>query len=37
MCEGTGELAKIADACIANKQSTYLDHQPVRLAVACRK
>ena len=27
MCGGTGESAKIADAVIANKQSTYLDHE----------
>ena len=27
MCESTGESAKIADTGIANKQSTYLDHE----------
>ena len=27
MCESTCESAKIADACIADKQSTYLDHE----------
>ena len=27
MCERIGELAKIAYACIANKPSTYLDHE----------
>ena len=27
MCEATSESAKIADASIANKQSTYLDHE----------
>ena len=27
MCESIGKLAKIADAAIANKQSTYLDHE----------
>ena len=27
MCESTSESAKIADADIADKQSTYLDHE----------